>query len=154
VQRQHLAVGTAAGHTDDGEAFYTLPDVARLLGLPRRDIAALVEEGALATRTTPAGIVVTDSEVERHLALAAHPVSASDVAAHDMLSVQDAARLLHVTPRYVRRVCANFINDTGHDKTALACQVDPADQRGSYRIRRDDLAAFAGTREPPVARIG
>jgi conjugative relaxase-like TrwC/TraI family protein len=159
-QRQHLAVGTAAGHNDDGEAFYTLPDVARLLGLPRRDIAALVEEGALATRKTPTGIVVTDSEVERHLALAAHPVSASDVAAHgaphDMLSVQDAARLLHVTPRYVRRVCANFINDTAHDATALAlaCEVDPTDRRGSYRIRRDDLAAFAATREPPVARIG
>jgi conjugative relaxase-like TrwC/TraI family protein len=157
-QRQHLAVGTAAGRTDDGEAFYTLPDVARLLGLPRRDIAALVEQGALATRTTSSGIVVTDAEVERHLALAAHPVSASEVEAHgaphDMLSVQDAARLLHVTPRYVRRVCANFINDTPHDTTALACEVDPADQRGSYQIRRDDLAAFAATREPPVARIG
>ena len=157
-QRQHLAVGTAAGHTDDGEAFYSLPDVARLLGLPRRDIAAFVEQGALATGTTPTGIVVTDFEVERHLALAAHPVSASDVAAHgaphDMLSVQDAARLLHVSPRYVRRVCANFINDAAHDTTALACEVDPADQRGSYRIRRDDLAAFVATREPPVARIG
>jgi conjugative relaxase-like TrwC/TraI family protein len=165
-QRQHLAVGTAAGYGDDGEAYYTLPDAARLLGLPHREITALVDEGALATRTTSVGIVVSDSEVERHLALAAHPVTAADVSAHgaphDMLSVQDAARLLRVTPRYVRRVCASFINDTthdtthdaAHDTTMLACVVDPSDQRGCYRIRRDDLAAFAATREPPVARIG
>jgi TrwC relaxase len=156
-QRQHLAVGTAAGYGDDGEVYYTLPDAARLLGLPHREITALVDDGALATRPTSVGTVVSDSEVERHLALAAHPVTAADVSAHgaphDMLSVQDAARLLHVTPRYVRRVCANFINDTAHDTgheaahdtTMLACVVDPSDQRGCYRIRRDDLAAFAGT---------
>ena len=157
-QRQHLAVGTAAGHTDDGEAYYTLADAARLLTVSRRDINALVDEGVLATRRTPTGVVVSDSEVERHLALAATPVTAAQVAAqgapHDMLGVQDAARLLRVTPRYVRRVCANFVNDAAHDTTALACVIDPDDQRGSYRIRRDDLAAFAATREPPVARVG
>jgi conjugative relaxase-like TrwC/TraI family protein len=157
-QRKHLAVGTAAGYTDTGEALYALPDAALLLGLRLRDVTAMIDDGNLTATTTALGLTVTDSELERHLALAVRTVSASDVAAHgaphDILTVQDAARLLRVSPQYVRRVCANFINDTAHDTTALACEVDPADQRGSYRIRREDLAAFAATREPPVARIG
>ena len=149
-QRKHLAVGTAAGYTDSGEALYALPDAALLLGLRLRDVTAMIDDGSLRVTTTAFGRIVADSELERHLTLAATPVSATDVAAHgapdEILTVQDAARLLRVSPQYVRRVCANFINDTAHDTTSLACEVDPADQRGSYRIRRDDLAAFAATR--------
>ena len=50
-----------------------------------------------------------DREISRHLALAAVTVSAADVLeggdADERLTVAQVARLLGVTPRYVRRLC-------------------------------------------------
>jgi TrwC relaxase len=97
-QRKHLAVGTAAGYTDNGEAIYALPDAALLLGLRLRDVTAMIDDGSLTATPTALGLSVADSELDRHLTLAATPVTAADVvehgAPHDILTVQDAARLL------------------------------------------------------------
>jgi hypothetical protein len=66
------------------------------------------------------------------------------------LSAVECARLLRVSPRYIRRISSG--DPTADTKRAvLPCRRDAA---GRYWIRRSDLAAFAERRKPAIARVG
>jgi len=173
-QRSHLAVGTATRLDELGRPLYSAADAAVLLGLPVREVSEMITAGqatagvvdvddvsVLRTVSLPEGEFVTDQEITRHLDMAARPVTAEQVLADGpadaLLSVKDAAALLHVSPRYVRRLCERASRNTSDEAPPSAMLASTrARERGKwvYRIRRDDLAEFAGNREPPVARVG
>jgi len=119
-QRRHLAAGTAAQFDADGAPMYDVSDAARLLGLRRRDVEEMIEAGrdGSADPADPGwlrsvygadGPLVPEREISRHLELAAVPATAADVLGdgdvNEMLPVAQVARLLAVTPQYVRRLC-------------------------------------------------
>lgn len=166
-QRAHLAAGTAARFDADGSPLYTPADAAVLLEVSQGDVAAKIAAGdggvdpsdpaALAVVTVDGVRYVPDSEITRVLELAATPITAEDVLAggdvDDVLSTTEAARLLGVTGRYVRCLCQRTASrNDGDDGQARLASTRGAD--GAYRIRRSDLAEFARTRKPPVARVG
>lgn len=166
--REHVAVGMSA-RTDPatGEMLYTVGDAARLLGLRHSDVVALtspaVAESAverLESQIVDGEILIPDREISRMLDISATPVSSDDILRGgdptDWLTTQDAACILHVTPQYVRRLCNEFLSSDDHAPraTSLRCERSEIDGRGSYRIRRGDLAAFAAARVPPVVRVG
>ncbi len=169
-QRAHLATGTAARVDADGHPLYSLADTAALLQLRGSDVAEMVTAGR--SRPNPAEPAVLravsidgqtfipDAEITRHLERAARPPTADEVLADgpgdEHLTVAQAARLLGVTPRYVRRLCANGGKRAKDDRavTSLPAQRIGSGERARYLIRRDDLAEFVRRRKPPVARVG
>jgi len=168
-QRSHLAVGTVARFDGQGRPLYTLADAASLLGKSRSEVDELVAAGqsaagAGATLTEGFAVVldpvlgplVPDGEVARLLEAASSPIDAAAVrltgSADDELSVSQAARLLGVSARYVRRLCA--AGEKPESNRSRPSLSSGRDRSGDYRIRRADLADFAGRRKPPVARVG
>ncbi len=168
-QRTHLAVGTAARLDPQGRALYTVADTARLLGVTRNEVAEMVEAGRLAGVDDPGdatsvrsvadaveGALIPDSEVSRLLAMAARPVDVEALrtagSADDELSVPEAARLLRVSVRYVRRLCATA--EKADAKRGVARLPSRRDAAGNHRIVRSDLADYAEQRKPAIARVG
>lgn len=168
-QRSHLAVGTVARFDGQGRPLYTLADTASLLGISRSEVDELVEVGRSATRMGAAnteglavafdpvlGPLVPDREITRLLEAASSPIDAAAIrltgSADDELSVSQAARLLGVSARYVRHLCA--AGEKPESNRSRASLSSGRDGSGNYRIRRADLADFAGHRKPPVARVG
>ena len=165
-QRKHLGVGTAARLDANGEALYTLADAARLLGVRKRDIEEIVsaaeaeqdDPGWLRTVAIGSGEgFVPDSEITRHLGIAAKPVEPAAVLAggdaDDLLTVGEAARVLKVTPTYVRRLCASG-ESLKIRRGSASLPSTRTSENGHFRILRSDLAEFAQRRKPPVARVG
>jgi conjugative relaxase-like TrwC/TraI family protein len=165
-QRSHLAVGTPARVDQEGNPMYTPSDVAKLLGVSLKEVTELVRSGLGgmcdpddvgwigSTSDDAGGVVISDSEVSRHLDLAPSPVDAAalrkDGSPDEELSAVECARLLRVSPRYIRRISSD--DPTADAKRAvLPCRRDAA---GRYWIRRSDLAAFAERRKPAIARVG
>jgi conjugative relaxase-like TrwC/TraI family protein len=166
-QRRHLATGTAARYDEQGDALYEVADVARLLKLRRRDVEAMIvaEQGAdddlgwIATVDSDDGRLVPDREISRHLDVAARPVDPDGVRAggepDELLTVRQVAQLLHVTPRYVQRLCAAHHAEGSDRRRTSIPNVRVGD--GAlirYLVRRADVAALAETRTVPVARVG
>ncbi len=169
-QRGHLAVGTSARTDDAGRTLYTIRDAARLLGTTRADVEELIcranegsdrdpdDAGWIATSLGPDGeVLIPDDEISRHLDLVARAVDIEAVRSAgppaEELSVGEVARALHVSSRYVRRLCAAFEN-ARPEAGIRASLTSRRDASGAFRIRRDDLADFAARRRVPVARVG
>jgi TrwC relaxase len=155
-QRMHLATGTAARFDELGWPLYTAADTARLLGVSRGEIDTMIDDGELETVSIEGERYVPDREVTRLLEEPARPAVERIRAggdADDWLSGPQAARLLGVSGRYVRRLCGR-----GEDGIELGTVAQLASERaehnGAFRIRRGDLAEFAATRKPPIARVG
>jgi len=159
-------VGTSARVDEEGNPMYTAADVAKLLDVPLKEVTGLVRSGLEGTcdpddggwigsiSDGAGGAVVSDSEVSRHLDLAASPVDAAalrkDGPPDEELSAVECARLLRVSPRYIRRISSD--DSTADTKRAvLPCRRDAA---GRYWIRRSDLAVFVERRKPAIARVG
>jgi len=167
-QRGHLAVGTAARFDESGEPLYFVGDAARLLGLRVSEIEDLVEAGTIPRR--PAGdsadwigsvwidgtTLVPDAEITRHLILSATPTDADQVRSggdrDELLSTARVARLLNVSQRYVRRLCAcgERPETSGRGASIPSVRADG----DHYLVRRADVADFAERRKSPVARVG
>ncbi len=92
----------------------------------------------------------------RLLDAAARPIDAAVVrssgSANDELSVSKAARVLGVSARYVRSLCA--AGEKSASNRSRASLSSRRDESGDYRIRRCALADFVEHRKPPVARVG
>lgn len=167
-QRAHLAAGTAARFDADGRPLYTPADVAALLKVSHDEVAEMIAAGgdgfnptdhtALATVQLDGVTYVTDDELTRVLELAASPVTAAAVLADgdpdDWLSTAEAAQLLGVSARYVRRLCAPTTGRDGDGRAPARLRATRSPDGGSWRIRRSDLAEFAAARKPPTARVG
>lgn len=168
-QRSHLAVGAAARYDVLGQSLYDVADAAALLNLSKTDAAQMIaaadgspvddgDRGALRTVVVDGVTYVPDSEIGRHIELAADPLTAAEVLAGGapggMLTVPQAASALGVSPRYVRRICSRPASRDGGGEERAARLSARQDSRGQYRIRRQDLAEFAARRKPPVARVG
>jgi len=171
-QRRHLAAGTAAQFDADGAPMYDVSDAARLLGLRRRDVEEMIEAGRdgsadpadprwLGSVYGADGPLVPDREISRHLEFAAVPVTAADVLGdgdvNEMLSVAQVARLLAVTPQYVRRLCdegSRGKRDGRQVRASLPSERAGDGPMAPYLIRRGDVADFAEQRRPPIARVG
>jgi len=168
-QRSHLAVGTAARIDEQGSPLYTVADTARLLGMTRQEVLEMVEAGRLPGATDPEdataigsttqaveGALIPDSEVSRLLALVARPLDVGALrsagAPDDELSVPEAARLLRVSVRYVRRLCTTA--EKLDAKPGVARLPSRRDTAGNHRIARSDLADYAERRKPAIARVG
>jgi len=169
-QRKHLGVGAHARLDADGQPLYELSDAARLLGLKLKEIDELVRSADRSALCDPAdsswlatvkwgdgAVFVTDAEITRHHELASQPPTADAVRAtgdpSDLLTVGEAAKLLKVTPAYVRRLCANGERATS-ERRMTCLRSERTSEDGHFRIRRDVLADFAEQRKPPVARVG
>ncbi|MGH9137047.1 MAG: MobF family relaxase [Acidimicrobiales bacterium] len=174
-QRSHLAVGNAARFDADGQPLYGVADAAALLGRRVGDIEAMIQadRGAepdddwIATVAIDGTTYIPDGEIARHLDLAARPISVDAIRVggdpDELLTVTQVARLLKVTPRYVRRLCERGEQppppgwaDDGERPRPASLPARRIHHRGkwSYRIRRGDVANFAAIRQPPVARVG
>lgn len=167
-QRGHLAVGTAARFDENGEPLYSVRDAGQLLDVTASEIKVLVEAGAvngpldtsepdwIGTVLLHGTTLVPDTEITRHLALAALPTNPDQVRsggnADDLLSTAEVARLLHVSQRYVRRLCARGARPQTSGQGASIPSVRPGDH--GFLIRRADVADFAERRRVPVARVG
>ena len=167
-QRGHLAVGTAARFDEHGQPLYSVGDTARLLGLRVSEIKQLVETGAdndqhveddagwIRSVSMHGTTLVPDTEITRHLALAALPTDADQVRsggdADDLLTTTEVARVLHVSPQYVRRLCARGERPETSGQGASIPSVRSDDN--GYLVRRADVADFAERRKMPVARVG
>lgn len=142
-------------------------------GVRRSDVEEMIEAGRdpgggdrsacgwLASVDSPVGPLVADGEISRHLELAAKPVTAADVlgdgGVDELLSVSHVARLLRVTPQYVRRLCDAHGRSPGDGvsgRASLPSRRASASPTAAYLIRRGDVADFAARRRPPVARVG
>jgi conjugative relaxase-like TrwC/TraI family protein len=167
-QRGHLAVGTAARFDEHGEPMYTLGDTARLLGLRVTEIRQLVQSGAddeqhldddagwIGSVSMHGMTLIPDAEITRHLTLAALPTNADQVRsggdADELLTTTEVARALHVSPQYVRRLCARGERPETSGQGASIPSVRSNDN--GYLVRRADVADFAERRKVPVARVG
>lgn len=167
-QRAHLAAGTAARFDAGGRPLYSPADAAVLLKVSQGEVAAMIAAGdengvdpadpaALAVVEVDGVRYVPDDEITRVLELAATPPTGEAVLADgdpdDMLTTTEAARLLGVTGRYVRRLCARTISDPAGDDDRRARLASTRGDDGNYRIRRADLAELARHRKPPIARV-
>ena len=173
--RSHLAVGTAARLDDKGDPLYALGDVAALFKLPLHDVRHLVSSGdggepndpALAdwlraTTDRDGKRWVAEAEVQRWLDLTQTGVTGEAVrragASDERLSVPQAARMLGVSRQYVLRLCQTFTRRNGEidaDRCKaqhIRCERIERDGKVSYKIRRDELAAFADRRRQPAVR--
>lgn len=155
-QRSHLAAGTASRFDEWGSPLYAAADTARLVGLSKREVDAMIAAGALETVEVDGRRLVPDAEIGRLLEEAAGPAVeriAASGAPGDWLSGPQAARLLGVSPRYVRRIGGRGADGIELDGAAQLPSERVGD-KGAFRIRRSDLAEFAANRKPPVARVG
>ncbi len=139
--------GTAGGGTTDphpGDPGLVLvpvvdPDGSRLI--PERELARLE---ALVTESRSGAAVLATG------------------AGDDELSVAAAARLVGASPSYLARLCRAYREHQGDIDAAIAGGDTPRraylvarrDTTGEWRIRRDDLAAFAQRRRQPAVRVG
>jgi len=155
-QREHLASGTAARFDEWGQPLYSVADSAVLLGWTHGEVEELIASGGLDTVRVGGARLVPDGEIERLLEDAAGPAVERIAAAgdaDDWLTGPQAARLLGVSARYVRRICGR--GETGAELDAQAqLRSERVGDQGAFRIRRSDLAEFAANRKPPVARVG
>ena len=153
---------------------YTIGDAAKLLDVAKADLAVWVKAGdrlaggrgdpvlfgwIRATTRADGARLISEQEVARVEALLARPVTRADIlaAGHagDWLSVDDAARTLRVSARYVRRLCASHQPADGPSRGRRAMLTCHRERPGGpFLIRHQDLAAFAAHRRPPVARVG
>ena len=69
-----------------------------------------------------------------------------------MLTTTEVARALHVSPQYVRRLCARGERPETSGQGASIPSVRSNDN--GYLVRRADVADFAERRKVPVARVG
>lgn len=80
----------------------------------------------------------------------------------DDLSLTEAARLVGVTGRYLRRLAGRWESQRDSVETALAENRDPPQAwlpahrgtRDRWFVRRSDLVEFAERRRPPAVRVG
>jgi hypothetical protein len=142
---------------------YTVTDAARLLNLRHADVEVLLvagrqdrgdpaDRGWLASVEHDGRWLISDEEISGHLELVS-VVIAEEVLADgdrdDALSLGEAARLLLVTPRYVRGLCSAYLRDEyGRSSRTATLRCHRADDRleAPYRIRRCDVAEFAAHR--------
>ena len=177
TRRGHLAVG--AGERRSGDCWvYAIADAAKLLGVTKTDVATWIQEadrrpgtgdpdafGWINALTDDTGIrLITGHEIARVERLLTSRTEPERIAAggadDDLLTVDEAARALNVSARYVRRVCATHerqqaspgVGGRTPREQSLPCRRGAA--RGAFEIRRADLAAFAASRTPPIARVG
>ena len=179
--RSGLAVGSATRRNDDGEWAYDVHDAAAALGLERADVDGLIAAGDrrragdtgvawwLDATTAEDGMrLVADGELDRYAAAqtdGAGLVTYVGSSEHEWWSTREAAAALGVSAQYVRG-CCRYWEQHRDEITALTtvglpalqawieCEREDADPRGSYRIRREAVAAFAARRTPPVVRVG
>ncbi|MGH9117136.1 MAG: MobF family relaxase [Acidimicrobiales bacterium] len=82
--------------------------------------------------------------------------------AADQVSLADAARLTGLSAQYLRRVCSNWEQRRDQIEATMAAGQRPTvaylictrTDHGSYRVTREELAAFLIRRRPPTVRIG
>jgi conjugative relaxase-like TrwC/TraI family protein len=80
----------------------------------------------------------------------------------ELLSIAEAARLVGVIPRYLRRLAQRHETNKDTIEAAIAEGRRPrqaylAAERGAggrWLVRRDDLAAYLDRRRPPAVRVG
>jgi conjugative relaxase-like TrwC/TraI family protein len=109
---------------------------------------------------------IPDRELSRVEDLASRGISAAEVLAAgdlgDELSIPAAARLVGVRRGYLSRLCRSYLKhrdkittnlDAGETpkRAFLACRQE---QDGSYRVTREELAAYADRRRRPAVRVG
>ena len=176
TRRGHLAVGTPERRAG-AEWAYTVADAAKLLGVSKADVTGWIAEGdsqpgaadaygwihAIPDETGTR--LIPEHQITRVERLLTATPDADRITAgggdDDLLTVEQAAKLLNVSARYVRQVCANHERrqQAGPPPTARPGERTPAlpcrrgERRGAFEIRRADLATFAASRTPQVARV-
>ncbi len=127
-QRKQLRAGTAARYGRDGVALFTVADTAVLLGVTKATVASMISLGDnltpdddpdvanwLRARTVGGERLIPRTEIDRWLDLTGSGVTAAAVTAsgrsNDELSTVEAAAILGVTPQYIGRVCARYLDN-------------------------------------------
>ena len=185
-RRPRLGVGAETRRLANGGALYGARDAAALLDLTEGQVDRMIEVGTqlavarlfqLPVRGQPAGSYlvptigtdgeswVTDVELSRcQDALTAG--TAEDVAAtgppSELLGLDEAARLVGVTPRYLRRLAKRYETDRVAIDAAAAegrrvRRAYLAAVRGTrdrWVVSRGELASFVERRRPPNVRVG
>jgi len=129
-QRKQLRAGTAARYGRDGVALFSVADVAVLLGVTKATVTSMIEMGDtlgpgeigdvanwLRARTVAGERLLPHGEIDRWLDLTGAGVTAAAVTASgrpdEVLTATKAAALLGVTPRYITRICNQYLNNPG-----------------------------------------
>ncbi|HWL41514.1 MAG TPA: MobF family relaxase [Ilumatobacter sp.] len=109
---------------------------------------------------------VTEHELTRYetaLATGITPAEVADAGApDDLLPLGDAARLVGVIPRYLRRLAVRYERNRADIDAAVAAGqpvreaylIGERGTRGRWFVTRAELAAFVGRRRPPAVRVG
>lgn len=182
ADRSHLAVGRATRRDSDGAWLYDLADTAKALGLPRSEVGDLILEGddhslaedrhdmpwLRASVDDQGERWISDEEIDRFAARSAGMDRAGVLATGDpfeVLSIQQASRLLGVSPQYLRE-SARYWEQHRQEIEALegaglrprrAWVVATRERTRAghpFRITREEVAAFAERRQRPVVRVG
>lgn len=186
-RRPKLGVGAETRHDTCGGAMYDARDAAAVLGLTQAQVGRMLEVGTLLAiarmfrlpvRNQPPGSYlvpaidangerwVSDTELSRCQDALTTGTTAEDVAAtgppDELLGLDEAARLVGVTPRYLRRLAKRYEADRSAIDAALregrpvrrAYLMASRGTRDRWLVGRADLASFVERRRPPAVRVG
>jgi conjugative relaxase-like TrwC/TraI family protein len=186
-RRPKLGVGTETRRDGHGAVLYDARDAAAVLSLTQAQVDRMIEVGTLLAiarlfrlpvRSQPPGSYlfptidangerwVSDIELSRCLDALTTGTTAEDVATTgppaELLGLDEAARLVGVTPRYLRRLAKRYESDRAAIDTALAegrpkrraYLMASRGTRDRWFISRGELASFVERRRPPAVRVG
>ena len=190
-RRVNLGVGHHTRLSAAGERLYDMRDAAAALGVEDDDLAVLARAGtrlalgralseltgAATAPNEPAGsfltpildgeqVWITEGELVRCEAGRAIGPAPAEIAAlgdvDDVLTLNEAARLSGLTPRYVRGLAARYERDRDDiaarrsrgERVNKAYLVAGRGVKGRWLVRRGDLVDFLGRRTAPAVRVG
>jgi conjugative relaxase-like TrwC/TraI family protein len=167
--RTSLKVGNHTRTGLDGQVLYGIEDAASALGLRPEDVEQLIATGRESSDSDNAGNdvlhavevdgepFVTDAELVRwetaNRALATADNLRSDGRASDLLSMNEAASRIGVTPQYLRRIADRTLNNRAEIDAALAEGRVP-EQDWLDTVTITEAAPVPPAFEPPFALDG
>ena len=186
-RRPRLGVGTETRHGPHGEALYNARDAAAVLGLPEKQAARMIAVGTmlaiarlfdLAVRDQAEGSYlapvidadgqawVTEDELGRCEDALGAGTSPAQIKAtgppNELVPIAEAARLVGVTPRYLRQLAKRYETLRASIERDLekgrpvrrAYLVAERGTKGRWFVQRGELAAFVARRRMPAVRVG
>jgi conjugative relaxase-like TrwC/TraI family protein len=186
-RRPRLGVGTETRRGPHGDELYDARDAAAVLGLPERQVTRMVEFGTmlalarlfrLPVRDQPEGSYlvpvidtggrrwVTEDELARCDEALGAGTTVAEIAEtgppHELVPLVEAARLVGVTPQYLRRLAKRYETLRATIQRDLAARrpvrraylVAERGSKAQWLVTRGELAAFVKRRRLPPVRVG
>ncbi|MGI8810535.1 MAG: MobF family relaxase, partial [Acidimicrobiales bacterium] len=189
--RATLGAGTETRRAGDGTPLYDIADAAAALDITTREAGGLVAAGERIAMRAGAALFggspgapepegsylvpvidddgnrwITEAELgrcERARAVGTTPNEIESAGSpDDQFSLDEAARLTGVTPRYLRGLCKRYADNRAEIGKALedgkpprrAFVVAYRGTKGQWIVKREDLVAFLHRRSAPAVRVG